>query len=114
MGRIAWFDAHARKIYGDLETFDEAILAPLQRDLIKCERALAMLLPCLGRCMGRVLAMLIFRKRNCWHASLVCKLACACYLTRGRAIGTWLRIPCFVTAPAHPRHTIHLGEGQIC
>lgn len=52
MGRIAWFDAHARKIYGDLETFDEAILAPLQRDLIKCERALAMRLPCLGRCLA--------------------------------------------------------------
>lgn len=35
MGRIAWFDAHARAKYGDQTTFDDAILAPLQRDLIK-------------------------------------------------------------------------------
>lgn len=37
MGRIALFDGHARKFVGDreaLETFDQFILGPLQRDLI--------------------------------------------------------------------------------
>ncbi len=37
MGRIALFDAHARKYVGDaasLAVFDDVLLAPLQRDLI--------------------------------------------------------------------------------
>lgn len=35
MGRIAWFDAHARKRVGDVKTFDNAILGPIQRDLLR-------------------------------------------------------------------------------
>ena len=34
MGRIALYDAHARKRYGDQASFDDHTLAPLQRDLI--------------------------------------------------------------------------------
>lgn len=33
MGRIGWFDALARKRYGDLTTFDNLILNPLRDDL---------------------------------------------------------------------------------
>lgn len=35
MGRIAWFDGHARKRVGDLKTFNNAVLGPIQRDLLK-------------------------------------------------------------------------------
>jgi hypothetical protein len=34
MARIGWFDAHARRNVGDQATFDNIILAPIQRDLI--------------------------------------------------------------------------------
>eukprot|EP00055_Hartaetosiga_balthica_P004148 m.10318 g.10318 ORF g.10318 m.10318 type:complete len:814 (-) comp3651_c0_seq2:140-2581(-) len=34
MGRIAWFESHARKRIGDRNTFDEHIMSPLERDLI--------------------------------------------------------------------------------
>lgn len=33
MGRIAWFDALARRRYGDLETFDNVLLNRLRDDL---------------------------------------------------------------------------------
>eukprot|EP00043_Microstomoeca_roanoka_P000963 m.30236 g.30236 ORF g.30236 m.30236 type:complete len:789 (+) comp10587_c0_seq1:120-2486(+) len=35
MGRIAWFDAHARKRVGDLATFDNHLLEPLLQELIR-------------------------------------------------------------------------------
>lgn len=34
LARIGWADAHARKRVGDLQTFEELLLKPLQRDLI--------------------------------------------------------------------------------
>jgi len=35
MGRIAWFDALARKQVGDIDTFNKDILGPIHRDLLK-------------------------------------------------------------------------------
>jgi hypothetical protein len=33
MGRIGWFDALARRRYGDLQTFDNLLLNPIRDDL---------------------------------------------------------------------------------
>lgn len=35
LARIAWFDSYARRFVGDLSTFNDRILAPLQSDLIQ-------------------------------------------------------------------------------
>jgi len=34
MGRVAWFDANARKLYGDAAGFESHLLKPLQRELL--------------------------------------------------------------------------------
>jgi hypothetical protein len=34
LARIGWADAHARKLVGDIDTFDSLLLSPLQEDLI--------------------------------------------------------------------------------
>lgn len=34
LARIGWADAHARKVVGDINTFDSLLLSPLQEDLI--------------------------------------------------------------------------------
>ena len=35
LGRIGWADSHARKRVGDLNTFNNLLLAPLQQDMIE-------------------------------------------------------------------------------